>query len=105
MKTGVTRMFVSADPAMQRLAFQANEILAKEGRGFELLPMPLFEDLYGDGGDGALVPMGPVAETKTCIIMHSSGQYTPYTSRLIFAMLTSRQLYRIHRLPEACQIP
>ena len=73
-KTGVTKMFVSADPANQRLAHEANEILAKEGRKFDVLPMPLFNDLYGLGGDEALVPMGPVSTEKTCIIMHSSGE-------------------------------
>ena len=72
-KTGVRYMFVSSDPAMQRLAHQANEILVQDGCAFECLPMPLFEDLYGPGGDEALVPMGDVDEMKTSIIMHSSG--------------------------------
>ena len=77
MKTGVKKMFVSADPAMQRLAHEANEILAKEGRAFEFLPMPLFEDLYGPGGDDELVPMGKVDQDKVAIIMHSSGTFEP----------------------------
>ena len=46
-KTGVKQMFVSSDPAMQRLAQEANEHLAKDGLEFEVLPMPLFEDIYG----------------------------------------------------------
>ncbi|KAM5541012.1 hypothetical protein V8D89_005323 [Ganoderma adspersum] len=72
-KIGVRQMYVSADPAMQRLAQEANELLAKDGIEFEALPMPNFEDLYGPGGDDALVPMGKVSPDKTCIIIHSSG--------------------------------
>ena len=72
-KTGVRQMFVSADPAMQRLAREANEMLAKDGVAFELLPMPHFEDMYGPGGDDALVPMRAVSPDKTSIIIHSSG--------------------------------
>ncbi len=74
-KTGVKQMYVSADPAMQRLAQEANEILTKDGLEFEVLPMPTFEDLYGPGGDEALVPMGKVSPDKTSIILHSSGEY------------------------------
>ncbi|KAH9911783.1 acetyl-CoA synthetase-like protein [Epithele typhae] len=59
-KTGVRRLFVSADPAMQRLAREANEFLARDGHAaVELLP--------------ALVPMGDVDEMRVCIVMHSSG--------------------------------
>ncbi|KAI0712723.1 acetyl-CoA synthetase-like protein [Cerioporus squamosus] len=72
-KTGVKQMFVSADPAMQRLAHEANELLAEDGKQFEFLPVPTFEDMYGPGGDDALVPMGEVSPDKTCIIIHSSG--------------------------------
>ncbi|KAI0743085.1 acetyl-CoA synthetase-like protein [Daedaleopsis nitida] len=72
-KTGVQQMFVSADPAMQRLAAETNELLAKDGLEFELLPMPDFVDMYGPGGDAELVPMGKVSPDKTCIILHSSG--------------------------------
>ena len=67
-------MFVSADPAMQRLAREANELLAEKGLEFEVLSMPTFEDMYGPGGDDALVPMGKVSPDKTCIILHSSGE-------------------------------
>ncbi|KAI0758786.1 acetyl-CoA synthetase-like protein [Fomes fomentarius] len=72
-KTGVKQMYVSGDPAMQRLAQEANEILAKDGLEFDFLPMPTFEDLYGPGGDEELVPMGKVSPDKTSIILHSSG--------------------------------
>ncbi|KAI8996302.1 acetyl-CoA synthetase-like protein [Trametes punicea] len=72
-KTGVRQMFVSADPAMQRLAREVIELLEKDGRELELLPMPTFEDMYGPGGDDALVPMGKVSPQQTCLILHSSG--------------------------------
>ncbi|RPD77318.1 acetyl-CoA synthetase-like protein [Lentinus tigrinus ALCF2SS1-7] len=70
---GILQMFVSGDPAMQRLARETNALLAEEGKEFELLPMPTFEDLYGPGGDDAFVPMGDVSPNKPCIILHSSG--------------------------------
>ena len=59
---------------MQRLAREANEILTQEnGRGFDVLPMPEFEDLYGSGGDEQLVSMGHVDANNTLIMLHSSG--------------------------------
>ncbi|KAI0687627.1 acetyl-CoA synthetase-like protein, partial [Cerioporus squamosus] len=70
---GIQQMFVSGDPAMQRLARDTNALLAEEAKEFELLLMPDFEDLYGPGGDDELVPMGEVSPNKTCIILHSSG--------------------------------
>ena len=73
--TGVKQMYVSADPAMQRLAQEANELLVKDGNEFELLHMPTFEDLYGPGGDDTLVPMGKVGPNKISVILHSSGEY------------------------------
>ncbi|KAI0830379.1 acetyl-CoA synthetase-like protein [Trametes gibbosa] len=72
-KTDVRQMFVSADPAMQRLAHDAIELLRKDGRELDLIPMPTFEDMYGPGGDEALVPMGKVSPEKASIILHSSG--------------------------------
>lgn len=78
-KTGVKQMYVSADPAMQRLAREANEILARDHGGaaaaFEVLPMPDFADMFGPGGDEDLVPMGNVSPDKTSIIIHSSGEH------------------------------
>ena len=81
-KTAVRQMFVSTDPAMQRLAREANEILARgegdvKGEPFEVLRMPDFEDMYGPGGDDELVPMGPVSPDKASIILHSSGEVAP----------------------------
>ena len=83
---GIHQMVVSGDPAMQRLARDTNALLAKEGKEFELLPMPTFQDLYGPGDDDELVPMGEVDPNKTCVILHSSGEFSPmsqggYTQR------------------------
>lgn len=75
-KTGVRQMFVSADPAMQRLAHETIELLAKDGLALDLLPMPTFEDMYGPGGDDAFVPMGKVSPDQTSIILHSSGKHS-----------------------------
>ena len=100
---GIHQMFVSGDPAMQRLARETNALLAKEGKEFELLPMPAFEDLYGPGDDNALVPMGKVSPNKTCIILHSSGQcFAVRTGRNV---LSVDMVHRFHRSPEAHQIP
>ena len=74
-KTGVKQMFVSSDPAMQRLAQEANEHLAKDGLEFEVLPMPLFEDIYGPGGDEEFVPMAKLTEERKSIVLHSSGEF------------------------------
>ena len=97
-KTGVKQMFVSADPAMQRLARETNELLAKDGKEFELLPMPTFEDMYGPGGDEALVSMGKVSPDKTCIILHSSGE--SHVSRRAEDMSTQR-VRTAHAIPDA----
>ena len=72
-RTGARRLLVSADPAMRRLAGAAAALLAAEGPAPVLLPVPCFGDLYGPGGDEALVPMGDVHEDRVSIIMHSSG--------------------------------
>ena len=68
-------MYVSSDAQNQQLAREANKILAKDGLDFEILPMPVFEDLYGKDGDDVLVPMGKVSEDKACIVVHSSGAW------------------------------
>ncbi|KAI9058660.1 acetyl-CoA synthetase-like protein [Trametes sanguinea] len=72
-KTGVQQMFVSADPAMQRLAKETISLLRKDGRELEILPMPTYNDIYGPGGDNALVPMAKANPNRTCLILHSSG--------------------------------
>ena len=111
-KTGVKQMYVSADPAMQRLEQEANEILAKDGNEFELLPMPNFEDLYGPGGDENLVPMGKVSPNKTCIILHSSGESSLLEAAVGFprALIVSAPgadgtWNRLYGIPKANQVP
>lgn len=72
-KTGILQLFVSPDPAMQRLAQQAIEILAKEGTDVEILNLPQFEDIYNDNNDFQDVEPGPIGPDTTVLILHSSG--------------------------------
>lgn len=99
-KTGVRQMFVSADPAMQRLAHDAIEILAKDGRELELLPMPTFEDMYTAGDDEALVPMGKVSPDQTAIILHSSGEFQQAALGSHIRGDSPLPVHRIDRVPE-----
>lgn len=111
-KIGVRQMYVSADPAMQRLAQEANELLlAKDGIEFEALPMPNFEDLYGPGGDDALVPMGKVTRIRrasSSILLVSlgprrDGGALPVLTDAIMVAHTYAQC-RLHRVSEANQV-
>ncbi|OSD00742.1 acetyl-CoA synthetase-like protein [Trametes coccinea BRFM310] len=72
-RTALQYIFVSHDPAMQRLAHEAKEILAKEGYEIDLLPLPEFRDLYNDSHDGLDIAMASQSEERTCLILHSSG--------------------------------
>ncbi|KAL7278799.1 hypothetical protein ACG7TL_007808 [Trametes sanguinea] len=79
-------IFVSHDPAMQRLAREAKEILAKEGYEIELLPLPEFRDLYNDSHDGLDIAMASQSGERTCLILHSSdGAFTRVSAIAIFA--------------------
>ncbi len=100
---GIRQMLVSGDPAMQRLARDTNALLSEEGKEFELVPMPDFEDLYGPGGDDELMPMGEVSPNKTCIILHSSGECPPPLARA--RRLSGEVVCRFHGSPEAYQVP
>lgn len=77
-KTGVLQLFVSPDPAMQRLSREALDILARDGHKVEVLPVPQFEDLFLGGNNGKQAP--PVARTEKlkadgqALILHSSGK-------------------------------
>ncbi|OBZ74288.1 L-aminoadipate-semialdehyde dehydrogenase large subunit [Grifola frondosa] len=76
-KTGIRQLFVSTDPAMQRLAHEAIEMLAKEGVDVEALRMPDFVDMYNDSDDVEDVRMGNVSPDNTALILHSSGESYP----------------------------
>ncbi|OCH89652.1 acetyl-CoA synthetase-like protein [Obba rivulosa] len=71
--TGVRLLFVSSDPAMQRLSHQAQETLRAEGHHLELVPMPQFGDLYNESNEGQDVQMGKLSIDNTILILHSSG--------------------------------
>ncbi|KAH7912516.1 hypothetical protein BJ138DRAFT_785575 [Hygrophoropsis aurantiaca] len=70
--TGVQKLFVSKDPAMQRLSKEAIEALAKEGYSVETISMPQFSDLYTQGEPEPVV-LRTIGLDATAIIMHSSG--------------------------------
>ncbi|KAI9058630.1 acetyl-CoA synthetase-like protein [Trametes sanguinea] len=72
-RTSLHHLFVSHDPAMQRLAHEAKDILTKEGYEIELVPLPEYRDLYNDSKGGLDIQMAPQNEEKTCLILHSSG--------------------------------
>ena len=69
-------LFVSPDAAMQRLAQEARDALAKEGHAVELLPFPRFDELYGVGvpapSDNEL-PKEVEDVGAPALIIHSSG--------------------------------
>ncbi|KAH7912513.1 hypothetical protein BJ138DRAFT_785417 [Hygrophoropsis aurantiaca] len=70
--TGVQKLFISKDPAMQRLSKEAIEALAKEGYSVETILMPQFSDLYTQGEPEPVV-LRKIGLDATAIIMHSSG--------------------------------
>ncbi|KAL7278804.1 hypothetical protein ACG7TL_007815 [Trametes sanguinea] len=72
-RTSLHHLFVSHDPAMQRLAHEAKDILKKEGYEIELVPLPEYRDLYNHSKDGLDIQMAPQNDEKTCLILHSSG--------------------------------
>ncbi|CDO76173.1 hypothetical protein BN946_scf185034.g6 [Trametes cinnabarina] len=72
-RTALRHLFVSHDPAMQRLADEAKDILTKEGYEIEIVPLPEFRDLYNESKEGLDIEMAPQNDEKTCLILHSSG--------------------------------
>ncbi|KAI0369579.1 acetyl-CoA synthetase-like protein [Pilatotrama ljubarskyi] len=71
-RTSVRDLLVSHDAAMQRVAQEAKEELAKEGYQVNLLPVSSFEELY-KSSDTVDIEMGSVNADKAAIILHSSG--------------------------------
>ncbi|OSD00749.1 acetyl-CoA synthetase-like protein [Trametes coccinea BRFM310] len=72
-RTSLHHLFVSHDPAMQRLAHEAKDILKKEGYEIELVPLPEYRDLYNNNKEGLDIQMVTQNDEKTCLILHSSG--------------------------------
>ncbi|KAF8488261.1 acetyl-CoA synthetase-like protein [Gautieria morchelliformis] len=74
-KMRVFQLFVSPDPAMQRLSRESLDLLAKDGHNVEILPTPRFEELFrGTGGkQTAPVAIQPLQIDRPGLILHSSG--------------------------------
>lgn len=71
--TGLRLLFVSPDPAMQRLARDACAILKGEGITVDIISSPHFEELYnGDNTQGSLAPVRNSPD-PVVLILHSSG--------------------------------
>lgn len=68
-------VFVSSDPAMQKLADAASKT---EGAStFEVLPMPAFEQLFSNNTDnGRFLSTERLDLNRPAIILHSSGAYS-----------------------------
>lgn len=104
-KTQLLQVFVSPDPAMQRLITEAKEILRKEdGTEVEVLEMIKFEDVDDEGGSSGAGDSVAVAQSdelkfpkldldSTAIILHSSGKLIHYDiGALMMNMLISLAL-------------
>lgn len=71
--SGATHILVSGEPAMQRLAQEAGEILREKGLGVKRLPMITHEE-YSPASDRQTVhKVVDVADDEVAIILHSSG--------------------------------
>ncbi len=73
-KTSTSLLLVSADSAMQRLAQETKDILAKEQYSIQLLPLPTYTDLY-NATDVGVVPRVPVNHDSRALLLHSSGEF------------------------------
>lgn len=81
-KTQLLQVFVSPDPAMQRLFSQASEILKRDGVEVEMLEMIQFEDLQDKLEDTVAddvarltgeLKLQKLKTDATAVIIHSSG--------------------------------
>ncbi|TFK84744.1 acetyl-CoA synthetase-like protein [Polyporus arcularius HHB13444] len=91
-QTGIQHLFVSSDPAMQRLAHEAAELRAADGARVQTFQMPTFEDLYlkDEGVDFEVQKRGL---DEIVMIMHSSGSTAfpkpiPLTNRRVLEWAT-----------------
>ena len=73
-KTSTSLLLVSADSAMQRLAQETKNILAKEQYSIELVPLPTYADFYNDA-DVGVVPRVPANHDSRALLLHSSGAF------------------------------
>lgn len=78
-KTNILQLFVSPDPAMQRLCREALEILKQDGIDVEVIPMIQFEVISDESAqaaelDKANVTLPKIDLNTTALILHSSGE-------------------------------
>ncbi|TFY77866.1 hypothetical protein EWM64_g6143 [Hericium alpestre] len=74
--TGVLRLFVSPDPAMQRLSKETIGILAEDSIAVKLIPIPQFEDFYNGSNEDERVSFNKLRNDKLALILHSSGEHS-----------------------------
>ncbi|KAI0769296.1 acetyl-CoA synthetase-like protein [Trametes elegans] len=75
-QTAVRALLVSPDTAMQHIAQEAKEFLAKESYDIILFPLPQFPDLYNESDAGLDIELGPNSPEQPALIVHSSGSTT-----------------------------
>lgn len=76
---GLTQLFVSSDPAMQRLCSDAQLILKDDGIELDLLPMLQYEQISDEGAGAAQMEeiVFPKLDLETTVcIYHSSGKFS-----------------------------
>jgi acyl-CoA synthetase (AMP-forming)/AMP-acid ligase II len=73
-KTGILQLYVSPDSATQRLAQQAAEKLAGDGVNLEILPLPLFAELYDKNNKMWSANPESMSEDDPVLILHTSGR-------------------------------
>lgn len=78
-KTHILQLFVSPDPAMQRLCEEALEILKQGGIDVEVIPMIQFDVISDESAqaaelDKANVTLPKIDLNTTALILHSSGE-------------------------------
>lgn len=74
---GLTQLFVSSDPAMQRLCSDAQLILKDDGIELNLLPMLQYSQISDEGPDAAHaeeIAFPKLDLERTVCIYHSSGK-------------------------------
>ncbi|KAF8520979.1 acetyl-CoA synthetase-like protein [Gautieria morchelliformis] len=107
-KMGVIQLFVSPDPAMQRLSRESLDLLARDGHSVEILPIPRFEELFlgMEGKQTAPVAIQPLQIDRPGLILHSSGKlcYPGSTAFPKPITLTHRMLLQWGSVPYYGQI-
>lgn len=73
-KTGTHKLFVSDDEQMQSIASASLDVVLKDGHLVEVLPLPLFQDLYPENEQYEdLDELPEFPPDSPAFIIHSSG--------------------------------